>query len=175
MTSIDGKRQPGTIPGLAPGALLDRIDELARLLHCSPMEVVVLAFADYTPAIETKAGNRVVWPDHDGNPSTPRRITTPIPCPWFCTAHVNGVACGRHAVVEVHMRDDLYWSGHAACDLHVPKIAPPVDAGNMTPGSPGDERGAGGVAATPAPVSHAAPAHVHLGGGPCVYGERCGQ
>lgn len=54
-------------------------------------------------------------------------------------------------------------------------LAPPVDAGNMRPGSPGDGRGAGGVAATPAPVSHAAPAHVHLGGGPCVYGERCGS
>jgi len=54
-------------------------------------------------------------------------------------------------------------------------LAPLVDAGNMTPGSPGDGQGAGGVAATPAPVSHAAPAHVHLGGGPCVYGERCGQ
>ena len=80
-------------------------------------------------------------------------------------------------------------------------LAPLVDAGNMTPGSPGDGRGAGGVVATPAPVpfspvdllteleaspgranpthaapvSHAAPVHVHLGGGPCVYGERCGQ
>lgn len=59
--------------------------------------------------------------------------------------------------------------------LLVEEHAPPVDAGNMTPGSPGDGRGAGGVAATPAPVSHAAPAHVHLGGGPCVFGERCGQ
>lgn len=132
MTAIDGERQPGTIPGLAPGALLDRIDELARLLHRSPMEVVILAFADYTPAIETKAmdTNRAAW---------------------------------REVV-----NDFVLWGINA-------KIAPPVDAGNMTPDSPGDGRGAGGVAATPAPVSHAAPAHVHLGGGPCVYGERCGQ
>jgi hypothetical protein len=51
----------------------------------------------------------------------------------------------------------------------------PVAVHHEVTDSPGDGRGAGGVAATPAPVSHAAPAHVHLGGGPCVYGERCGQ
>jgi len=54
-------------------------------------------------------------------------------------------------------------------------IAPPVETRSSRGATPGDGRGAGVAATSPAPVSAAAPAHVHLGGGPCVYGERCGQ
>lgn len=113
MTAIDGTRGPGTLPGLLPGATLDRLDELARLTGIAPAGVAALAIADYTPAISTKAG-------------------------------------------------PVY-------------IAPPVETLSSRGATPGDGRGAGVAATSPAPVSAAAPAHVHLGGGRCVYGERCGS
>lgn len=105
MTIIDGTRTAGTIT--LPGATLDRLDELARILGRSPAELVSLAIASYAPALVT-------------------------PAPQFATT---------------------------------------VDAGDSRPQRPDMETGQG-TSRRPAPTI---PPHVHLDGGPCVYGDRCGQ
>ena len=53
MTTIDGTRTAGTIT--LPGATLDRLDELGRILGRSPAELVTLAIATYAPALVTPA------------------------------------------------------------------------------------------------------------------------
>jgi hypothetical protein len=161
VTTIDNTRGPGTLAGQLPGRTLDRLDELARLTGISHAGIAALAIDAYRPAISTPAGE--VAPPVDAVLVTNATETIHRLKVAQATVPAGGPTCRA-------MRDAL-----SIIELLLAKFAPPVDAGNMTPGSPGDGRGAGGVAATPAPVSAAAPAHVHLGGGPCVYGERCGQ
>ena len=115
MTTIDGTRAAGTIT--LPGATLDRLDELGRILGRSPAELVTLAIATYAPAPVT-------------------------PAPQFATT---------------------------------------VDAGDSRPQRPVVETGQG-TSRRPAPtilqevvIHHHPLVHVHLDGGSCVFGDRCGQ
>lgn len=116
MTTIDGTRTAGTIT--LPGATLDRLDELGRILGRSPAELVTLAIATYAPALVTPApqfattvdagDSRPQRPAVEAGQGTSRRhappiydesevIAQPIPHVHLCggTGCVYGDRCGR--------------------------------------------------------------------------------
>jgi len=171
VTTIDGTRAAGTIT--LPGATLDRLDELGRILGRSPAELVTLAIATYAPALVTPApqfattvdagDSRPQRPDVETGQGTsrppapvvvdePKVLVDAAQRPYLaCTeggdrVHPATWVLAKRAFIDGCWGDDDPLAGFACCDDHIPD-------GWVRP----------------------APPHVHLNDAPCVYAERCGQ
>lgn len=165
MTTIDGTRAPGTL--LLDGATLDYLDGESLRTGRSPAELVrlivtadAIARAEAEIATSVDGGVRQLpgRPGVDAGQGTTRlpatttapKVLTPVAPNMrgeiLCS---KGTRFGCSTPAKWWCRPNRC-SGDACCNDHIPD-------GWVRP----DER----------PV----PEHVHLDGGPCVYGDRCGR
>ncbi len=171
MTHIDAVRQPGTV--LLDGATLDRLDAISVATGRTPAEVLALLVAE-APIVEVPA-------------AAPARVLTAANGRFGCTEgpkeHPADWALFAPGNDKWVVGDgDLI--GRACCDDHIPDgwVRPdtnPVADALALVGLPAHKQPANLIAASDQHQARKAaghiPPHVHLNGGPCVYGEACDQ